>query len=183
MKNILFSGFTKTRIFALACVLLIGCDTAPKSHTAKAAPKAKESKTTTPSVATPEVATTSPASAPATAPTASTGNNAADVQALKDGVFQYNNGDYNAAIKLLTSPAIVSSKNKVVKLDAFKYAAFSYCVTSKAQQCRQQFDRAFKLDPNFDLSPAEIGHPIWGPEFSRVKNTQKKQPATKGKPN
>jgi hypothetical protein len=176
MKYFYFSRLAKTCVFALASVLLLGCDTAPKSTATKTPAKAKESKTATSSSETtaPPSATANPTSASATANTITASNNAADAQALKDGVLLYNNGDYNGAIKLLGSPAIVASKNKAIKLDALKYSAFSYCVTAKAQLCRQQFDRAFKLDPSFKLSPAEIGHPIWGPEFSRSKTAQKK---------
>ncbi|WP_295762134.1 TssQ family T6SS-associated lipoprotein [Undibacterium sp.] len=176
MKYFYFSRLTKSCIFALASLLLIGCDTAPKSTATKTPAKAKESKAATSSSETtaPVSTTANPTSASAAASTVAVSNSAADAQALKDGVLLYNNGDYNGAIKLLGSPAIVASKNKAIKLDALKYSAFSYCVTAKAQLCRQQFDRAFKLDPSFKLSPAEIGHPIWGPEFSRSKTAQTK---------
>jgi hypothetical protein len=50
--------------------------------------------------------------------------------------------------------------------------AFSYCVTSKAQLCRQQFERALKIDPSFELLPSEIGHPIWGPVFLKAKKVK-----------
>jgi hypothetical protein len=176
MTHFYFSRLAKTCVFALASLLLIGCDTAPKSTTSKTPAKAKESKTATSSSETnaPPSATANPTSASAAANTVTASNSTSDAQALKDGLLLYNNGDYNGAIKLLGSPAIVASKNKAIKLDALKYSAFSYCVTAKAQLCRQQFDRAFKLDPSFKLSPAEIGHPIWGPEFSRSKNARRK---------
>jgi hypothetical protein len=74
------------------------------------------------------------------------------------------------------------------KLAAHKYIAFSYCVTSRRTQCRQQFVDAIKLDPNFNLEPAEKTHPIWGPEFERAKVLAKapaapaRRPATTAAP-
>lgn len=171
----------KTLALALtaACLLLSGCETAPKA-TPKTTQKSKEIKATAPPAASPEspaaaaaasAAASVSASASATAAKPATGS---DALALKDGMALYNNGEYNAAIsKLLGSPEITKSKNKAIKVEALKYAAFSYCVTSRAQLCRQQFDRALKLDPSFNLTAAEIGHPIWGPVFSSAKKKTK----------
>ena len=36
--------------------------------------------------------------------------------------------------------------------------------------------RALELDPKFELSAAEAGHPIWGPIFRGLKAKQPKQP-------
>jgi hypothetical protein len=47
--------------------------------------------------------------------------------------------------------------------------AFSYCVTSRQTLCRQQFEKALKIDPAFDLAPGEKGHPLWGAVFDRAK--------------
>lgn len=91
-----------------------------------------------------------------------------DQAALKDGIDLYNNGDYNAAIKRLGTPEITSGP-KATQLAALKYTAFSYCVTSRPTLCRQQFKKALKLDPGFDLAPGEYGHPLWGPVFTRAK--------------
>lgn len=95
-----------------------------------------------------------------------------DAVALKEGLSLYNDGDYNGAIKKLSGTEIWSGHNKVIQLSALKTMAFSYCVTSRAQLCRQQFERALKLDPNFDLLPSEIGHPIWGPVFLKAKKAK-----------
>ena len=59
---------------------------------------------------------------------------------------------------------------------ALKYLAFSFCVTRRQAQCQAQFENALKLDPAFDLEPAERGHPLWGPVFERVKKAQPKPP-------
>ncbi len=97
---------------------------------------------------------------------------AAPVQSgLKEGVAMYNNGDYNDAIKRLAA-ADVSGSSKATQLQALKYTAFSYCVTSRQTLCRQQFEKALKLDPSFDLEPGEHGHPLWGPVFVKAKKSK-----------
>jgi Flp pilus assembly protein TadD len=90
---------------------------------------------------------------------------------LKEGVTLYNDGDYNGAIKRL-GMADVTSGPKATQLDALKYTAFSYCVTSRQTLCRQQFEKALKLDPSFDLEPGEHGHPLWGPVFLKAKKSK-----------
>lgn len=86
--------------------------------------------------------------------------------ALNQGIDLYNNGDFNGAIRKLNT---VKSAEKPVQLSAYKYSAFSYCVSGRKLACRQQFEKALKLDPGFDLEPGEKGHPLWGPVFARVK--------------
>ena len=108
-----------------------------------------------------------PESAPIRVPSASE-------RALADGIGLYDAGDFKGAIKRLlgareiwgdsTTPGAAANK-----LAAYKYLAFSYCVMNRRTQCRQQFTRALKLDPGFNLEPAEKTHPVWGPEFDRAK--------------
>lgn len=86
--------------------------------------------------------------------------------ALNEGIALYNNGDFNGAIRKLNA---VTGAEKPVQLSAYKYSAFSYCVSGRQLACRQQFEKALKLDPNFDLEPGEKGHPLWGPVFARAK--------------
>jgi hypothetical protein len=90
---------------------------------------------------------------------------------LKEGIGLYNNGDYNGAIKRL-GMADVTGGPKAAQLEALKYSAFSYCLTSRQTLCRQQFEKALKLDPTFDLEPGEHGHPLWGPVFLKVKKAK-----------
>ena len=87
---------------------------------------------------------------------------------LQEGVRLYNEGDYNGAIRRL-SARDVNNGPLTTRLTALKYMAFSYCVTSRPAPCRQAFDRALRLDPSFDLSPGEHGHPLWGPVFTAAK--------------
>ena len=91
-----------------------------------------------------------------------------DDAALREGIALYHDGEYNAAIKRLNSNDMngASLRNR---LAALKYTAFSHCLSGRQAQCRQSFDRAFKLDPSFDLNAGEHGHPLWGPVFAKAK--------------
>jgi len=67
---------------------------------------------------------------------------------------------------------VIWSGDKVIQVEAYKYLAFSYCVTSRQALCKQQFEKALKLDPTFELGRGEKGHPLWGPVFEKAKNTK-----------
>lgn len=88
--------------------------------------------------------------------------------ALREGIALYHDGNFNGAIKRLSSSDMNggSVRNRV---SALKYTAFSYCVTNRPVPCRQAFERALRLDASFDLSPGEQGHPLWGPQFAKAR--------------
>ncbi len=152
MKNFI----SKQSLAVVCCLLLAACETT-QTKPEEPAPRPREVKP--PQTVTPQVE-------PAPALPA----NHVEMQALKEGVALYNNGNFNEAIKKLNSPDIwLPGKDKAVQIDAAKFMAFSYCVTSRALLCRQQFERALKLDPNFDLAAGEKGHPLWGPVFLKAK--------------
>ena len=92
-------------------------------------------------------------------------------QALAAGVDAYNKGDFNNAIKRLEA-AEIATADKATQLTALKYSAFSYCVTKRQTLCIQQFVKAFKLDPSFELAAGEKGHPLWTQAFDRAKKTK-----------
>jgi hypothetical protein len=91
-----------------------------------------------------------------------------DAGGLREGIRLYNDGDFNGAIKRL-SARDVNNGPQAARLEALKYTAFSYCVTSRPGPCREAFDKALRLDPSFDLAPGEHGHPLWGPVFTKAK--------------
>ncbi|MGJ7918279.1 TssQ family T6SS-associated lipoprotein [Massilia sp. LXY-6] len=93
---------------------------------------------------------------------------AKETSGLREGIRLYNEGDFNGAIRRL-SQRDVNNGPMATRLEALKYLAFSYCVTSRPAPCRQAFDRALRLDPSFDLAPGEHGHPLWGPVFTKAK--------------
>jgi Tfp pilus assembly protein PilF len=91
---------------------------------------------------------------------------------LNEGISLYEKGDYNAALKRLAAANELANDNKAIQLTSLKYMAFSYCVTSRPTLCRHQFEKAFKINPAFDLAPGEKGHPLWGPVFERAKKSR-----------
>ncbi|AIY39264.1 putative lipoprotein [Collimonas arenae] len=132
-----------------ALLALAGCDGMdPAQKTA--APAA------TPSAAAPVAAVIAPE--PPAPPTA-----------LNEGIALYNKGSYSAAVKRLANAPEIWTADIGFQTEALKYMAFSYCVTSRKKLCRQQFEKALRLDPNFDLAPGEKGHPLWGPAFNQAK--------------
>ncbi len=99
-----------------------------------------------------------------------------EASVLKEGIAAYNNGEYTAAIKRLSSANEIwgAEGSKAGQLEALKYMAFSYCLTQRQVLCRAQFERALKIDPAFDLAPGEKGHPLWGPVFAKTQKAAKK---------
>jgi tetratricopeptide (TPR) repeat protein len=91
---------------------------------------------------------------------------------LSDGIRLYDQGNYAAAIRKITSSNEIWYAGVSVQTEALKYLAFSYCITRREAQCRQEFEKALKLDPEFDLATNEKGHPLWGPVFAKAKARQ-----------
>jgi tetratricopeptide (TPR) repeat protein len=90
----------------------------------------------------------------------------------------YDDADYNKAIKRFQD-ALKETLTTTEQVTAHKFMAFSYCLSNRATQCRSEFEAAFKVDANFDLSPAEAGHPAWGPSFRAVKAKRTPTPPKK----
>ena len=90
-------------------------------------------------------------------------------QQLADGVRQYDAGDYDSAVKNLTSSLEHGLLSKAEQARARKYLAFSHCVSGRETSCRDEFRKAFEIYPEFALTPAEDGHPIWGPVYRNVR--------------
>ena len=90
-------------------------------------------------------------------------------QELQSGIKSYEDGDYKTATKQLQTSLELGLNSKSEQGSAHKYLAFIYCTSSREKACREEFRKAFESDPNFDLQPAEVGHPIWGPVFRSVK--------------
>jgi hypothetical protein len=90
-------------------------------------------------------------------------------QQLADGVKQYDAGEYDNAVKNLTSSLEHGLLSKAEQARARKYLAFSYCVSGREILCRDEFRKAFEIYPEFALTTAEDGHPIWGPVYRSVR--------------
>ncbi len=93
----------------------------------------------------------------------------ASEKALAGALATYERGDYGAAIRQLTPLTTDNSLDQASQLQALKSLAFSECLSRKITACRKTFEHAFQLDNQFDLAPAEQGHPVWGPQFLRAR--------------
>ncbi len=91
---------------------------------------------------------------------------------LSAGISSYENGNYQLAAKRLQGALDAGLTFKSDQISAHKYLAFIYCTSERVRQCREEFKKALEIDPNFELSTAEAGHPIWGPVFSGLKAEQ-----------
>ena len=92
---------------------------------------------------------------------------------LLAGIAAYDDGRYAEAAKALRS-ALASKLDKSDEVSAHKYLAFIECSTRRRTQCREEFRKALRIDPSFDLEPAEAGHPVWGPIFRGLKQKPKR---------
>ncbi|MBL8310053.1 MAG: TssQ family T6SS-associated lipoprotein [Burkholderiales bacterium] len=131
--------------------------------------------------APPQSAPPPPASSPATVPstptalpvhqasTSPTGDVGAGERALATAIGVYERGEFQSAIRALTPMTTDGSLDPSQLLRALKTLAFAQCSVNQRAACRKSFEQAFRADPTFDLTPAERGHPIWGPEFVRAR--------------
>jgi hypothetical protein len=154
-----------------AGTLLIGCATPPNYGAAG-------SKTgSTPAVVHESESRPAPTSSmPAQAPVPSVVAPAeppASEKSLAAGLASFERGEYVAAMRQLSPLTTDTSLDIPNRLRALKSLAFSQCLTGAVVACRGTFERAFKLDPKFDLAPAEQGHPVWGPQFDRARKNLK----------
>lgn len=85
------------------------------------------------------------------------------------GLRQYQQGEYESAQKSLSTALDHGLLAKSEEADARKHLAFIHCISGRKQACADEFRKAFEIDPGFELTPAEAGHPIWGPVYRNVR--------------
>ena len=90
-------------------------------------------------------------------------------QMLSDGIVKYDGGDYPAARTLIESALREGLKVKDDQVRAMKHLAFTLCLENKIRECRTAFMKIYEVDPKFDLTPAEAGHPSWTRTFAGAK--------------
>lgn len=88
---------------------------------------------------------------------------------LNNAISSFEDGNYTSSMTVLQRLVANAAATKKEKLKAYKYLAFIHCISAREKMCRESFEKAFALDPNFSLTQAEAGHPVWGPVFSSVK--------------
>src|ERR1700704_4117612 len=84
-------------------------------------------------------------------------------ESLAQGVEQYNAGKYPEAARNLNAALDHGVLTRPEQGNARKHLAFIHCASGRETQCREEFRKALEIDPNFDLTMAEAGHPSWGP--------------------
>jgi Tfp pilus assembly protein PilF len=87
---------------------------------------------------------------------------------LGAGITSYENGNYAESAKQLQS-ALDQGLSKSGQLQAHKHLAFIHCASGRQGPCRNEFRKTLSVDPAFELTPAEAGHPLWGPVFAKEK--------------
>ena len=90
-------------------------------------------------------------------------------QDLSAGIRAYEDGDYKTSARLLQNALSAGVFLNSDKVAAHKYLAFIHCAQSREKSCRDEFRKALELDPKLELTPAESGHPSWGPVFKSLK--------------
>ena len=88
--------------------------------------------------------------------------------AFRLGLRQYDSGQYAEAARSLQT-ALELGLNDGDSANAHKHLAFINCAAQRERACRDEFRRALRADPQLELSPAEAGHPVWGPVFASLK--------------
>jgi hypothetical protein len=91
---------------------------------------------------------------------------------LTAGVTNYENGNYRDAEKSLQFAVNEGLFFKSDEIRARKYLAFIHCASARETKCRNEFKKILELNPSFELTIAEAGHPAWGPVFRKLKAEQ-----------
>lgn len=94
---------------------------------------------------------------------------------LYDASQRYDAGDYLEAAKLYQSAYSQGLEKRSDQIESLKKAAFSFCLAGRTRECRTEFSRVISIDPGFELTAAEAGHPTWGPVYRQVRQQQTRQ--------
>jgi len=97
-------------------------------------------------------------------------------------VQRYDDGEYQEAARHFQRALEQGLASPADQANARKHLAFIACVGSRTSACRVEFRKAFEADASFDLTPAEAGHPMWGPVFRSVQAeiAKKRKPVAPG---
>lgn len=88
---------------------------------------------------------------------------------LADGLKRYDAGNFDEAKTSFLLAADSGVLTTPQQLGARKHMAFIYALQNRESSAREEFEKAFALDAKFELTPAEAGHPKWGPIYRQVK--------------
>ncbi len=91
-------------------------------------------------------------------------------RALMGAMRAYDDADYAAVERQANEAMKLGLRSSRDVATAHKLRAFVYCTSNRLAACEAEFRAARVADPNFVLSKAEAGHPVWGPVY--VKSRQ-----------
>jgi len=89
-------------------------------------------------------------------------------RALLAGLRAYDDGQYADAERELGKALAIGLVSAKDRATAHKHLAFVYCTSQRMAACADAFRAARAADPEFTLSRAEAGHPLWGPVYRQV---------------
>lgn len=84
---------------------------------------------------------------------------------MSDGLKKYERGNFDEAVNHFLAGLDSGALTLPEQLIARKHMAFSHCLNGREVICKEEFEKTIALDQKFALSPAEAGHPIWGPVY------------------
>ena len=89
--------------------------------------------------------------------------------AFQSGLTDYASGQLESSATYFREALRLGLTQKKEEIEAHKYLAFIECSLRHMTTCREEFQIAFSLDPDFELSRSEAGHPMWGPVYKKVR--------------
>lgn len=89
---------------------------------------------------------------------------------FNNGIRSYEDGNYSDAMKIFQDVVDNQDSTKEIKVESYKYLAFIHCISDREKMCRESFKKALDINPDFNLTPAEAGHPVWGSVFNTMKS-------------
>ena len=161
--------FTQWSLLAMTGFFLGGCATAPYSGQTGTQPVSPSTATSAKPPVVDVQQTVTPPAPPVVVPVELPPSE----KNLAIATASFDRGEYSLAMKQLSPLTTDSALEVADRLKAIKTLAFAQCLTGAVVACRKSFESAFKLDQNFDLAPAEQGHPVWGQQFLRARKVVK----------
>lgn len=83
------------------------------------------------------------------------------------GLRAYDEAQYPEAERALNEALRLQLATPRDRATAHKTLAFIYCTSGRTPECAGAFRAARAADPDFALSKAEAGHPVWGPVYQQ----------------
>ena len=88
-------------------------------------------------------------------------------RALIGALRAYDDADYPSVERQVSEAMKLGLRSQRDLATAHKLRAFVFCTSNRISACEAEFRAARVADPNFALTHAEAGHPVWGPVYLR----------------